>query len=310
MTYTNRVSYVRTVGAEFPLTRIRPYGCSYRMAMCQYCRTREQFPPRTDFTMSSSATDLSSIAANNSTKKRKRPYSTTKRIASHDDGSDDHDAGTNPTKVAKTTTLTLFLKGMTLAISTMEDKKHNADNDNNDNDRRRSLWSYKAVQKLGIELGARVSGQVHRAVTLLLCTPSALRDPATQRVRKAIRHGIPLVHVQWLFDCQEQNMCLEFRDYVLDAKSSCETGDNHKSEKALRLMATTSTARTLIDDCNEIDDSIKSVEVTGEDVSGAGWTPAEDLGCCCVCHESESAHQCPWCAECSVTTGNAAAGKN
>ena len=311
----------------------------------------------------SSSCAASNSRSNSGTKKRKRQRSSTthqsNKVTSHEqqyccgDEGHHHDTGTNtnpghrqtripsssqtgtgtaPSSLTKSKALpvvaktsTLFLNGITLAISTMD---NNNNTNNNDTDKKHVpdhhhdssnssavvvavLWSYKAVQKLSIQLGARVTGQVHRNLTVLLCTPSAVQHPATQRVRKAIRHGIPLVHVQWLFDCQEQNKCLAFHDYVLDSSSKCKANNNSRkvvnSEKTMAMTTPLST-RTLIDDCigagdSTSDDDDKLDETEEEDVSGAGWTPAEDLGCCCVCHENGTADQCPWCSECSVATG-------
>lgn len=245
----------------------------------------------------------STSAVTNSTKKRKRQRT---KITSPEDSHNDD--GTNPSRTRISTPTnagaTLPLTGITLAISTMDVKSKKEENDNggassDTDDHTDQIWSYKTVQKLSMALGARVSGQVHKKLTLLLCTPSALREPATQRVRKAIRHGIPLVHVKWLFDCKAQNKCLEFRDkYLLDTKSK---GTIKSDQPAL-----VSTSRKEISDCNGANDlTSDTLDETEEDVSGAGWTPAEDLGCCCVCHENGTAEQCPWCEECSITAANA-----
>ena len=96
---------------------------------------------------------------------------------------------------------------------------------------------------------------------------------------------------------------MEFQDkYILDAKSN---GTIKSDQPAL-----VPTLRKDLSECDGAKDSTSNtINETEEGMSGAGWTPAEDLGCCCVCHENGTADECPWCTECSITAANALATK-
>ena len=252
--------------------------------------------------MSSSAGEQSSTLIRND-KKRKRRYHRNVIAGQDPFQSDQSDSVIlNPLQEsvlpsnASTRPSTLpLLSGLTLAISTMDNNPNNNcdgikhDQEHHPSDDQR--FTYNGVQKKVNMLGARVSGQVHSKVTLLLCTHSALRGLATQRVRKAIRRGVPLVHVQWLYDCEMQGKRLSWNEYLLDAEAAAIV---EKHRKNLSSVKSAMASRTSIEDESEIDDS------------EAGWTPAEDLGCCCICHENGTAEICPWCMDCHVRVLQAA----
>jgi hypothetical protein len=174
-----------------------------------------------------------------------------------------------------TTKIKLPLVGLTLAISTLDVKGQEHEN--------RDL-SYKSISKLCVELGAKVAAQVHKKVSALICTTTSLQN-ATQRVRKAVKHDIPLVDVTWLYECQKDKtdtgLQVSFQDYLLD--------------KSLVREIPKQGGGGMNPDYEEIPDK--------------GWTEAEDLGCCCVCHENGSGDVCPWCTDCTTNTAAARAKK-
>lgn len=156
----------------------------------------------------------------------------------------------------------LPLKGLTLAISTLDVKGQQHEN--------RDL-SYKTIQSLCIELGAKVTGQAHKRVSALICTVTSLQN-ATQRVRKAIKHDIPLLDVAWLHECQKKEARIAFDEYLLDKK--------------------------LVSDKKKESGSNPDYE----EVPEKGWSEPVAFGCSCVCHENLDP-DCPWCADCSVNRG-------
>jgi hypothetical protein len=166
---------------------------------------------------------------------------------------------------AKGTNHTFPLTGWTLAISTLNIKGEKHANQE---------YSYKSIQELSKSLGATVTGQVHNRVSALLCTSSSLHH-ATQRVRKAVQRGVPLVDITWLFECKKHNRCIDMKGYLFDES---EVGN----------------IPAVIDD-----ESDSAIHVDYEKIPENGWSDAVDLGCCCVCHENIDP-DCPWCADCSV----------
>lgn len=162
-----------------------------------------------------------------------------------------------------------ILSGFTLAISTLEVKGQKHSNQEN---------SYKSISKVAKGLGAKVTGQVHKRVSALLCTPTSLEN-ATQRVRKARQYNIPLVDVRWLHECEKREAQIDWKDYELKSDDALihsrkKIVNNHSSIK------------------NGFDPDI-------EDIPETGWSVGVELGCCCVCHENGDL-DCPWCVNCSV----------
>jgi hypothetical protein len=144
---------------------------------------------------------------------------------------------------------------------------------------------YKDLVKLCQAAGAIVTSQVHQRVQCVIATASAV-EHATQRVRKAWKKSIPVVSVDWLQECQLQQRRLPMEAYVLErreevAKSKGSPGDE-RSERNLQEAANE----------NETNENETTKEV---------YVRTVDLGCCCACHdETDTATECPWCADCSV----------
>jgi len=183
-------------------------------------------------------------------------------------------------------TPSLILKGKVLAIST-------CDQDSEEEETPAVPHSYKTVHQLCIDLGATVSSQVHSRVFAVLCTPMAVQR-CTQRVRKVLqkqRSQIGLIHVQWLYDCQTEQKCIDWKPYSL----------NEMGQESL-ILYEENRKRTYSnlnqdeeDDDADIQDSDrkrKRIEMT-EEVTIA-------LDCCCVCHDTDR-DDCPYCVDCNVT---------
>ena len=154
----------------------------------------------------------------------------------------------------------LPLSGLTFAVTTLDihGEKHSNDDQ-----------SYKAVAKLLTSLGATVTGQVHKGITGVICNASAVQQ-ATQRVRKAVKRGVPLIRVEFLYDCQKQGERLTLGDYEIIAH---DLSANKSSRNDGTQVACTLTTRN--EDQEEIEEILESQ-----------WTEPVALGCCCVCHEN------------------------
>jgi hypothetical protein len=152
---------------------------------------------------------------------------------------------------------------------------------------RESDESYRAMAELCRQAGAVVSPQVHRRVFCVFCTSSAVGESpsgahtasATQRVRKAWKLRIPVVHVDWLQSASPfpGNFLIEPPLPELQHRI-----DRAKSERQPTRPS--------------IQETMEGPSITIE------------LGCCCVCHEDlpplqSTSSTCPWCTDCSVNQG-------
>jgi len=159
------------------------------------------------------------------------------------------------------------LKGMVIAVSTL-DVKGQSHTD--------SQSSYKAVAELVKDLGASVTGQLHRKVSCLVCNRTAVNN-ATQRVRKAVKKKVPLVDVEWIRQCRDQEELVAMDPHKLD-------------DLACGLIASRaaqgSEGATVTD--------VTVVEAT--ELPASAWSEPASLGCCCVCHENGD-DNCPWCTD-------------
>mmetsp|Transcript_16179 Transcript_16179/g.24729 ORF Transcript_16179/g.24729 Transcript_16179/m.24729 type:complete len:225 (-) Transcript_16179:553-1227(-) len=162
-----------------------------------------------------------------------------------------------------------ILSGLTLAISTLDVKGQKHSKPEN---------SYKKISKAAKRLGAKVTGQVHKRVSVLLCTNTSL-EKATQRVRKARQYNIPLVDVLWLHECERRKSRVDWNDYEFKNGDTC----THSRSKKV------SNHSSIMSDFNS----------DNEDISETGWSEGVALGCCCVCHENQDP-DCPWCVDCSI----------
>jgi BRCA1 C Terminus (BRCT) domain len=213
------------------------------------------------------------------------------------------------------------LTGWTLAVSTAIHDPNNQLNDDNvhkknpiaiNKDNNNTSIStvllsptYQELARIGRDLGAQISGQVHRRVSALVCGSSCCE---TQRFRKARKLGILILRAEWLYDCQQNDICLPWQDYNISTSISSTTMTN-----ATLNLSTKSTIETKDESLEQkLDISTSNLTVvvnddtiTTEDqeslTNATGWTNAESLGCCCVCHETRiNEDTCPWCAECRM----------
>lgn len=165
----------------------------------------------------------------------------------------------------------LPLSGLSFAVTTLD--IHGETHSNDDQ-------SYKAVAALLTSLGATMTGQVHKGITGVLCNASAVRQQ-TQRVRKAVKRGVPLIRVGFLNDCQKEGKRLTIGDYELTAHDLPE--NNSVRNDGTQVVDTMTSKNGEEEETEEIPDS--------------QWTEPVALGCCCVCHENGD-DACPWCSDC------------
>lgn len=239
-----------------------------------------------------------STKARKRTKKRKQTFHRTEGTSEkdvtviHNDASQKNkkrkkDLSSHSTQTAK------ILNGIKLAISTYDQEKQNQRvNPNTES----NINSYKSVMSDCLACGAQVTSQVHKRVYALICTkPAILRK--TQRIRKALKLGIPLIDVSWVRDCMSEQTRIGFSSssgeekskYLLNeyAKKLFENSDGAvKNNKILETQAETKYDGSPE---NDLTSKIKKViEKYGT------WSDPVDCGCCCVCHENGD-DECKWC---------------
>ena len=173
------------------------------------------------------------------------------------------------TSESKTTTKKP-LAGMTISVSTLSDNTKSKIEEG-------QTTSYNEVCQTCRELGATVIDLVCKRVNLLVCTEDAVKQ-ATQRVRKAIKKNKPLLSVAWLNRCKDEGRRVEYEKYRLDTMAR-----EYIQNREARLQS----------EQDRLDDENIDVEA----VPDAGWSEPQDLGCCCVCHENDTAADCPWCKD-------------
>jgi hypothetical protein len=135
--------------------------------------------------------------------------------------------------------------------------------------------TFNSVSQTIKSMGGEVLSQVGKRVQYMICTPSAVQK-ATQRVRKAYKKRIPIIDVVWLKVCAEEGRRVNVEDYRLDKEAG----------RAIQKR-------------KEVKSPIEVQDVPPEEMptNDAGWTEAQDLGCCCVCHENGTAKDCSWCKD-------------
>jgi hypothetical protein len=157
----------------------------------------------------------------------------------------------------------LPLSGLAFAITTLDIKGQRHSDDSQ---------SYKEVVAILASLGGKATGQVHKGLTGLICNPSAVRQ-RTQRVRKAIKRGLPLISVDFLHGCQQANALLSLGEFELKVEDLSE------------------------EECSTVKDD--TGRPYGAEIADSQWTEPVSLGCCCVCHENGD-NACPWCDDCDT----------
>lgn len=167
-----------------------------------------------------------------------------------------------PPSSAQRQTSSSLLKGKLFAVSTLVEASSEE-----------SPEAYSQIISLCRDLGAQTTGQVHRRVTAVLATESAVAGN-TQRVRKAWKKGILVVSPEWIQGCIRDGRLVDMGPFILKPKEASES----RSTKGLQVSPKRSTLDL---------EKIKERQV--------------DLGCCCVCHESQDGRtDCSWCLDCSV----------
>jgi hypothetical protein len=180
------------------------------------------------------------------------------------------------------------LQGLTIAVSTLVAAADKNERELGPTGGSKERNNYKCLVQLCQKAGAQTTGQVHSRVDCVVATEHAIRD-ATQRVRKAWKKGIPVVHVAWVERCCKENRRLPMKgSYVFETPAS---------DSSIVTTAASTSQKGI-----ERDGGARKRRKTGkEQVS----TPIEEapsvktvqLGCCCACHENGDT-DCPWCVSC------------
>eukprot|EP00980_Cylindrotheca_fusiformis_P006258 scaffold1340_cov122-Cylindrotheca_fusiformis.AAC.1 len=176
----------------------------------------------------------------------------------------------------------LPLSGMVVAVSTWKNETTSTTTTTDNNN------SYSSVVQRCKELGAaEVLGQVGKRVQCLICTESAVQQ-ATQRVRKAFQKQIPIIHVDWLKECnnsssnnkttttkqQQQQSRAEMLKFSLQEKAKIAIEARKvKSESVVVVLDSTTT--TTKDELLVPPPPPIPPDEANDD---AGWTDAVDLG--------------------------------
>jgi hypothetical protein len=159
------------------------------------------------------------------------------------------------------------LAGKSLAVSTLSEVSDEV-----------TPESYKKVIALCHKSGAKTTNQVHKRLFCVVATQAAV-EGNTQRVRKAWKLGIPVVLLPWIIACERAGKFISIDGFVAPRK---------EVTKSERLQA-----RAERESQNEVARSAEAGE--------GDWSTTVDLGCCCLCHESNAGvTECVWCVECSV----------
>ena len=165
------------------------------------------------------------------------------------------------------------LNGLVLAVSSnhMNSSVKDSQHDN----------SYKTIVQELKEAGATISSQVHKRVHALVIPSSNKQDtePATQRVRKAVKFNLNIVHVSWVRDSVQQGKRLPIEPYLLNKNKALNDSNNNSNNNNGALKG-------------EAQKTVNAQKIKEESIS---------LGCCCACHDMSdiaAATDCPWCVDC------------
>lgn len=202
------------------------------------------------------------------------------------------------------------LNGLTLAItvstSANESNKSNIHDDNSSSENGHILahtqtqtqtqtqtgeeMTYKKACTIAEELGAKTTAQVHNRVFAVICNESAIQQ-STQRVRKALKKYIPLIHVKWLQECKARGQRIDHKEYILtDDAQLVVTNREQIAKDALALAVSSRGDNQSCQEVNVMDES-------DEEILNAafGWSEPISLDCCCVCHDDDR-DDCKWCS--------------
>ena len=230
------------------------------------------------------------------------------------------DSHANPSKRIKKSLLPL--KGLTIAVSAHQKSSTSSSSSSP------ASSSYNTISQECRDLGATVTGQVHKRVNFVICTDSAM-EQNTQRVRKAMKWNIPIVKIDWIRQCKIQKVRVDYEPYVLSVVSSkskkkekkameVEEKNTSSSSRGTKRKLASATSREAAKDedaaDNEFSNNKKSKSrfkkgeekdedgfvapneaVGGENIGG--WTEPVSYGCCCICHDNGTAKDCEWCKD-------------
>jgi BRCA1 C Terminus (BRCT) domain len=169
-------------------------------------------------------------------------------------------------------------KGKVVAVSTLADTTSKNDSE---------AVTYKQVALLCEQLGAKITGQVHKKVHCVVASDEAAglgQNQATQRVRKAWKKGIPVVNVNWVKEYIATKNYSYFQTAHIPPQNQ-----TSPSPKATSSQRSNTIAQSSQSEQKFVDKGLAERHL--------------DLGCCCVCHE-HGTKACPWCVDCSVNTKN------
>jgi BRCA1 C Terminus (BRCT) domain len=199
------------------------------------------------------------------------------------------------------------LKGLVIAISTVQNTTTDSTRTSSHKtvsleEQHGSYYSYRQVSELCQSAGAKVSGQVHKRVHCLLCSPAAIAQQS-QRVRKAIKNLVPLVHVHWLDQCLERNLRLPFDEFLLESTTSTCAGvvDGAVARPKAKTKGFIKETKT-----SENDTSSASfhIDTNHEALADACWSDLVDVRCCCGCRETHTTVHCEYCTDCQNNNNN------
>ena len=182
------------------------------------------------------------------------------------------------------------LHGMLLAVTTRTTGSK-ADDDIGEHTTTAEI-SFTQLRDLCLTAGANVSSQVHKKVHAVIASPEAVATPATQRVRKAWKLGIPVLQITWLQHCIQNQQLLSMDAHSFPQQSPHVNGPT-LSSNSLQQDPECSRKKKL-----------KLQPDKGHESSAAVTKEVHiDLGCCCICHDSVAegvVTDCAWCVDCSV----------
>lgn len=193
--------------------------------------------------------------------------------------------------------------GKRFAVNTLQQPHHQQPSHKNDQQASSTdedcLSSFACIRDLCVTAGAEYSAQVHKKVDAVIASPEAIEPPATQRVRKAWKLGIPILTVKWLQDCVTRQQYIPMDLYYFPNQKHDQLQQQEQQrkrpyrEKSVKAEGAPQNAKR---PKSELDH--QAVDDVASDQSRI-----IDLGCCCVCHdlvEPGTVTDCEWCRDCNI----------
>ena len=179
-------------------------------------------------------------------------------------------------------------------------------------------------------MGATICRQVHRRVDCVIATPSALSPIPTQRIRQAWKRNIPVMTIQYIQDCIQQQTIIPIPTIADITILGTHIHHHMVVPNPYRILPpstspsskeTTKTAKKSHNAIPKVsgkehpdDDNNNTMNDTTNTNTSAVINVQErvlDLGCCCVCHDDDNdngvhptTRNCEWCTDCSYTRQN------